>query len=183
MEPHCPSCKTRLIQDASTGVQVDACPKCGGIWFDGGELARLAQSRPGCLTGLEHGHDPPAAPPQEALRITGRPCPVCRAAMREFQFPWAPGIRLDGCNQCHGIWADDGELAGIEALAVEHRRQTAAAAHYRDAAAAELGIEAAPAPASAPGLELPPAQAGDWQKQLLRRIRAAEDLFSRFQRE
>lgn len=181
MEAQCPCCDTLLAPDSAAGVQVDACPKCAGIWFDGGELARLAQARPGCLAGLEHRHDSGLAGGQIAPRLGGRLCPVCRVFMREFEFPWAPGIRLDGCTGCHGIWADDGELTRIEALAAQHRRQAAAPSQYREAAAAELGIPNPP-PAPVPD-RTRQARPEDWQKQLLRRIRAAEDLFSRFQRE
>ena len=37
-------------------------------------------------------------------------CPVCSSELQEFEFKHAPGIKLNGCPQCKGIWADEGEL-------------------------------------------------------------------------
>jgi uncharacterized protein len=139
MEGQCPHCMTGLVLDQTAEMEVDACPKCGGIWFDGGELGRLAQARPGLLAGLEHRHDPSLAATKPAPGLGGCLCPVCRVFMKEFEFPWAPGIRLDGCAQCRGIWADDGELSRIETHVARYRRQQAA------------GTPAAPAPSGQAG--------------------------------
>ena len=133
----CSQCQTLLVRDEAEGVQVEACPTCGGIWFDGGELKKLAQTRPGVLAGLEHRHDPrPVAAPAPP-RVGGRICPACQVSLREFEFPWAPGARLDGCDKCHGIWADDGELSQIEAFIARHRREHAAQAAAANASASQ----------------------------------------------
>jgi hypothetical protein len=39
---NCPRCTTPLTQRSFAHVTVDSCPKCHGVWFDGGELAMLA---------------------------------------------------------------------------------------------------------------------------------------------
>lgn len=39
---NCPRCATPLTQRSFAHVTVDSCPKCHGVWFDGGELAMLA---------------------------------------------------------------------------------------------------------------------------------------------
>jgi len=43
----CPRCTHRLraISYRSTHIDVDACPKCTGIWLDGGELQRIRDRR------------------------------------------------------------------------------------------------------------------------------------------
>lgn len=38
----CPRCRhATLLERLRTGVLVDACPSCGGVWLDRGELERL----------------------------------------------------------------------------------------------------------------------------------------------
>ena len=37
----CPSCTATLVPVERTGVLIDACPSCRGIWLDRGELDKL----------------------------------------------------------------------------------------------------------------------------------------------
>ncbi len=37
----CPSCTTTLVPVDRSGVLIDACPSCRGIWLDRGELDKL----------------------------------------------------------------------------------------------------------------------------------------------
>ncbi len=122
----CPRCRAEFHRVETDGVLVEACPTCGGIWFDGGELKALAQRRPGLLAGLEHRHDPAPGAAAPAAEEGSRLCPACGQPMRVFEFPWAPGVRLDGCPACHGVWADDGELTRLEAGLLRLRREGAA---------------------------------------------------------
>ena len=176
MDWQCPRCFSDLAAERVEGTELDVCPGCGGIWFNPGELARLAQGRPGVLAGLDSRHAPPpgARPPLELEG--GLLCPVCRLAMREFEYPWAPGIRLDGCAHCQGVWVDDGELARIEAFVQRHRPgQAAPAAPPAPVRSAEPRAPAPPPAAPVPG-------SPEWQKQMLQRMQAAEDFFSRLKR-
>jgi Zn-finger nucleic acid-binding protein len=34
----CPKCKIELLASVREGIEIDCCPKCGGIWLDHGEL-------------------------------------------------------------------------------------------------------------------------------------------------
>ncbi|KJS18533.1 MAG: hypothetical protein VR69_00075 [Peptococcaceae bacterium BRH_c4b] len=38
---HCPRCTEELQETTKSGVLVDACPRCRGIWLDRGELEKL----------------------------------------------------------------------------------------------------------------------------------------------
>jgi Zn-finger nucleic acid-binding protein len=40
-------------------------------------------------------------------------CPVCSRAMQRFD---RGGVTLDGCEPCHGVWFDMGELAAVYGL-------------------------------------------------------------------
>lgn len=34
----CPKCGVDLLASQREGIEIDCCPKCGGIWLDHGEL-------------------------------------------------------------------------------------------------------------------------------------------------
>jgi ribosomal protein L37AE/L43A len=38
---NCPKCDGKLVETAYEAVKVDVCEKCGGVWFDAGELAQV----------------------------------------------------------------------------------------------------------------------------------------------
>ncbi len=40
----CPKCNTPLREREQSGVVIDFCPTCRGIWLDSGELEKLIQS-------------------------------------------------------------------------------------------------------------------------------------------
>jgi uncharacterized protein len=138
-EWQCPKCYTALAAQNAEGVEIDICPSCAGLWFDAKELDRLAKSRPGMLAGLEHRYEPDPEAPDAIDPMGARQCPVCRVFMKEFEFPWAPGIKLDGCTRCSGIWVDNGELTRIEAYLSRFRTGRAPAPRSSAAAQAPLG--------------------------------------------
>jgi len=39
----CPRCGERLEEKTSSGVTLDECPSCHGLWFDKGELEELGK--------------------------------------------------------------------------------------------------------------------------------------------
>ena len=39
----CPVCRVDLMMTDRQGVEVDYCPKCRGIWLDGGELDKIIE--------------------------------------------------------------------------------------------------------------------------------------------
>lgn len=47
----CPVCKTeRLALTERSGIEIDYCPKCRGIWLDRGELDKLIERAQGVGT-------------------------------------------------------------------------------------------------------------------------------------
>lgn len=40
---HCPTCDAALVQLDRSGIHIDACPRCRGIWLDRGELDRIVE--------------------------------------------------------------------------------------------------------------------------------------------
>jgi uncharacterized protein len=39
----CPTCGSRLVEVDRTGVLIDACPSCRGVWLDRGELDKIVE--------------------------------------------------------------------------------------------------------------------------------------------
>jgi uncharacterized protein len=37
----CPRCDGKLQETAYENIKIDVCDKCGGVWFDAGELAQV----------------------------------------------------------------------------------------------------------------------------------------------
>lgn len=98
--------------DPETGLEIDSCPECFGLWFDGEELSRLFCSRTLAERILEEDALPDVVSP---ARKEGqeRSCPSCREPMR----PSTMGdVTLDYCLRCRGIWMDHGELLRVVEL-------------------------------------------------------------------
>lgn len=37
----CPICSVELVMSERQGVEIDYCPRCGGVWLDRGELDKI----------------------------------------------------------------------------------------------------------------------------------------------
>jgi Zn-finger nucleic acid-binding protein len=108
---NCPRCGVGLNETEIGNLTVDGCIGCGGVWFDARELSAVAQSGSANLRTLEEGFWPSVAGVEKQDQPT---CPNCSIPLKAFEFPHSPGIPLDGCTQCKGIWVDDGELAAVQ---------------------------------------------------------------------
>ncbi|OYT70004.1 MAG: hypothetical protein CFK49_02380 [Armatimonadetes bacterium JP3_11] len=103
----CPVCQIELKPQVHLGVTIDVCPACAGIWFDEGELVRLHQLDDEVLPRIDALYQPQVTsydPPWERL------CPNCRQLLRPYNYLYTSNIRLDTCEQCGGVWVDNGEL-------------------------------------------------------------------------
>lgn len=109
----CPACRKiqlKAYRDPGTNLEIDSCPKCWGIWFDANELGNFFKSNT-----LRHRFFlPEEAQPLESVGYTmttrARVCPRCNKAMKEKLYG---DVSVDICNDCSGIWLDDGELQRI----------------------------------------------------------------------
>lgn len=107
----CPACKRvalNALVDKETGLEVDTCPECLGVWFDAAELSEFYQSpalqkrlTPQGSGSVHHTYE---------ISTQARGCPRCRKAMDR---PLVGGITLDVCRECRGVWFDNGELKKI----------------------------------------------------------------------
>ena len=100
----CPQCNLGLqafylkSRDETQLLEVDGCRRCGGLWFDAGELERTV----GDKLQLQW---------QEGKSI--RLCARCRNPLK----PWKTkgGLALEQCESCRGTFLDANELAQLGA--------------------------------------------------------------------
>lgn len=107
----CPACQGEsldTITDSGSGLEVDSCPGCLGVWFDAAELAEFYKSpelqkrlTPVGGGSVHHTYE---------VSAKARRCPRCRKGMDR---PLVGGISIDVCRACRGIWFDHGELRKI----------------------------------------------------------------------
>src|SRR3989344_2264128 len=103
----CPICKVHLDQAVLSGVEVDYCPKCLGLWFEEEEVRWAKDLKDRDLNWLDidlwKDEDKFLISPGQKL------CPQDRLPLYETGYGDS-GIKVDLCNICHGIWLDRGEF-------------------------------------------------------------------------
>ena len=109
----------------SSDLILDHCPRCGGIWFDYGEVQDLRRCRPqalwkqigarqdayrmqchACYAYIER--NATACPTCGWQNVID--CPVCVHPLEPITYR---DLKLDLCKQCKGVWFDHIELAAI----------------------------------------------------------------------
>lgn len=107
-ELDCPKCPATPMQTREVGtLKLDECPRCGGRWYDLGELAASVKDPPAFRKAAAAG---PLRP-----RPGRAPCPRCGKPMtngglvNEF-------LRVDLCPACRGFWLDKNEIRLLDSL-------------------------------------------------------------------
>lgn len=114
----CPVCRIELKPQVHLGVTIDVCPACAGIWFDADEMTRLNNIDEAILPRIDSlyqpqivGYDPP----------WDRRCPTCDQMLRPYHYLYTSDIELDTCDQCGGVWVDNGELEKMNRVLADAR--------------------------------------------------------------
>jgi Zn-finger nucleic acid-binding protein len=116
----CVKCNSILDKATFQGLEVDLCPKCGGLWLDRGEIARAAklpEKELAHLRNLLTGQPGPPPIPTESIA----PCPVCPGSLAEVLLG---AVHVDYCGKCQGIFLDRGELDDAVAAVRARDRNT-----------------------------------------------------------
>lgn len=93
-----------MTPDTRSGVTVDRCERCDGLWFDAEELDRC----------LGDAYATEVGPPESRIPARGlgsRPCPRCDRGMNTAG--WT-GLVLDRCVTCRGIFVEASELLQLQ---------------------------------------------------------------------
>jgi Zn-finger nucleic acid-binding protein len=113
------------VEGGGSSLTLDYCPRCGGLWFDRGEVGHLATRKPSSLAPHVSAPAERVRPPcvechapldrdAETCEVCGHrnvlDCPVCASEMERREHA---GLVLDFCRRCHGVWFDNAELSAI----------------------------------------------------------------------
>jgi Zn-finger nucleic acid-binding protein len=106
-------------------LRLDHCARCGGVWFDAGEVQRLRGVDPGSFWRAVARRDDVARVQCHSCHgFIGRadaPCPAC-GFHNVLDCPKCTGamttathddIELDVCRRCRGVWFDHAELEAV----------------------------------------------------------------------
>ena len=125
----CPTClgvmmeKLKPVRDRE--LVLDYCRRCGGVWFDAGEVHALREAQPkGLGSSVElretafrmpcHSCHAPMDRNAVACPACGwknrLDCPTCQKPLERIE---RDGLTLDACRPCRGVWFDNHELAQI----------------------------------------------------------------------
>ena len=104
---NCPKCNRPLEATRIRGTEVDHCSKCRGIWFDERELSNLLELSPTELRPIRGGKV------QDDVNRIKAKCPRDQAVLMRVSSALKPGIIVDSCPDCRGIWLDGGELDSL----------------------------------------------------------------------
>ena len=69
----CPADGTTLTMSERSGIEIDYCPKCRGVWLDRGELDKIIERN--AEAGAAAPPQQPAAPPQQQAQCGQPPYP------------------------------------------------------------------------------------------------------------
>lgn len=100
----CPKCKDTLEPITVSGVEVDRCHGCEGVWFDKHELRTLLEEDDRRTRSLQKGRD------TERLDVLPGVCPRDAQPLRRTPGSFKTPVMIDYCPTCQGIWLDAGEF-------------------------------------------------------------------------
>lgn len=93
------------------GVEIDACLRCGGLWFDAGELNKAIRS-----------HNPEAVAAglladsvSESVGLSRLACPSCKLPLRQHHLSKKNPVIIEICRDCSGIWLPHGQIERAQA--------------------------------------------------------------------
>ena len=131
----CPVCLGSHLEKTRVGrtdeLELDHCRRCGGVWFELGEIQRLRHQpshafwnrvspHPPDARALCHSCHTPVDRDAETCTSCGSrnaiDCPVCEQPLEAQMYQ---NIRLDVCKSCRGVWFDHSELAAIWKLSLD----------------------------------------------------------------
>ena len=97
----CPNCNSDLVQTKHSGIDVEYCQSCKGMWLTCQELEQLEDEV------FDFGDDEKGSLMLSSTTTTCK-CPQCDKLMRRFQYRLYD-LEMDFCEDGHGYWLDAGE--------------------------------------------------------------------------
>ena len=106
----CPCCTDQSLGEYWTQSQmIDRCAKCGGQFYDHGELESIIKM---VQTLQQIELDEPDIETLDPRTRSRYVCPVDGEEMKRNDYG---GVAVDSCLKCKGIWLDKGEIIALKA--------------------------------------------------------------------
>jgi PAT family beta-lactamase induction signal transducer AmpG len=109
----CPKCRADMRQIEIEDVEVDRCTRCGGIWFDAGEMELLRTRE--AAAAIDTGR---ASDGKRYNAIAEYRCPRCGGSMTQHVDPKQRHIWYETCVECGGSFFDAGEFRDLSSLTI-----------------------------------------------------------------
>jgi Zn-finger nucleic acid-binding protein len=109
---NCPKGHGELKAVNVGSIRIEQCPRCGGAWYDSGELRILKDKEASgdyCWIDFDLWKD---ADKFRAARQQRYDCPSDSTKMTTVHYGESP-VTVDICSQCRGIWLDKHEYDEI----------------------------------------------------------------------
>lgn len=103
----CIKCSHEMIPQLVQKVEVDVCPKCGGLWLDKDEIRDLSAKSDKELSDLRKILDEVDKGSFKAPTTVAEPCPACGG---KLTVAILGPIYVEHCSSCQGLYLDKGEL-------------------------------------------------------------------------
>ncbi|MGM0597761.1 MAG: zf-TFIIB domain-containing protein [Myxococcota bacterium] len=124
----CPLDGTELEnQIYEKNIEIDKCPKCGGVWLDPGELEAIQEAYEKDHSGTlsqQPEYSRKAYEMELQKNLPDLDCPKCGTEMIKKEYGLSSQIIIDTCLDCRGIWLDKGELEALEVFYERVRNNT-----------------------------------------------------------
>lgn len=109
----CPKCRADMDPVSFEGTEIDRCSRCGGIWFDSGEMEALASKE--AAAAIDTGD---SSEGKQYNTIDEYRCPRCGGDMEKRTDSQQTHIWYESCNDCLGSFFDAGEFRDLSELTV-----------------------------------------------------------------
>lgn len=109
----CPRDGADLASVQVSGIELDKCHHCDGLWFDQGELERVQKmDHSDVEEQLEQQYGSPTVEPGNVDGYMR--CPRCDdGRLNGVTYTFQKRVKIDRCDKCFGVWIDDKELDAI----------------------------------------------------------------------
>ncbi len=105
----CPKCQGEMSKASFSGIDVERCLDCSGLWFDALEVQDLRQ-----LKGSEALDTGDAQRGAQQDAIGKIKCPVHAVTMIRMVDREQPHVWYEQCPTCFGIYLDAGEFRDLK---------------------------------------------------------------------
>ena len=108
----CPNCQRDLEQIDFRGIMVNECPDCQGRWFGRDDLEKAKNNTDDDLRWIDFDPFIKKAKHFNVIPDEAGACPQCDQTMIALAYAHS-GVVIMKCEQCRGIWLQDGEFKKI----------------------------------------------------------------------